>query len=51
MAKYETEMITDVQVRFPFDTAARVCPPRMQFRIINPHIVTRLNMLGTMTPK
>jgi len=34
-----------------FATAASACPPRMQLRMQNPHIVIILMMQGMMTPK
>ena len=46
----DANWITYVQLRFPLETAASVCPPRIQFKIMNPVIVRRLRTLGTIAP-
>lgn len=42
--------MTHFQFKDPPDTADKVCPPSIQFRIINPVIVHKLNILGTIAP-
>ena len=46
----DVSRVTYVQLRFPFETAASVWPPRIQFKIMNPVIVRRLRTLGTIAP-
>lgn len=39
-----------LQLRFPSATLASVCPPRILFRMLKPHITIRLQIHGSITP-
>lgn len=42
--------VTHVHDKLSFETAAKVCPPRMELRMLNPHIPIMLNIQGMITP-
>ena len=47
---WEMRCTTNDQLRLCFVTLARVWPPRMQFKMENPHMTTRFSKQGTITP-